>query len=158
MTSLNSLRSKDGYALSGRSGITNPIDGQTLYWGSLGLLTTTADLSRLYIPIAGTITKAYIWSNAGTAGTSENWDCAIRLNNSSDTLVQTVGSNSASRSWVNTGLSIAVAAGDYIEFKMANPDLGDKPADGAVCGADLYSNIGNNYDPIKFHKFAGWTN
>lgn len=105
-------------------------DSQTMYWGSMpGVApTTTADNTRIYIPKAGTITAAYIFANSGTAGSNENWSMNIRKNNTTDTLIQTLGANTANRLWSNTGLSISVVAGDYIEIKEVQPAWGTNPA------------------------------
>ena len=89
---------------------------------------TTATSQRLYITKAGTINVATFHMKAATAGTNENISVYIRLNDTSDTLVQTVGTASNSRVFTNTGLSIAVAVGDYIEVKMVCPAWATNPA------------------------------
>jgi hypothetical protein len=63
----------------------------------------------------------------GTAGSNENISVYIRLNNSSDTLIQTVGVANGHRVFTNVALSIAVAVGDYIEIKMVCPTWGTPP-------------------------------
>jgi len=104
-------------------------DGQTVYWGSKNLAqSTTADIQRIYIPKAGTIKVCYIHVHAGTAGTAENWSMYIRLNNTTDTLVQTLALSNAQRVWSNASLSIAVAVGNYIEIKEVEPTWSTNPA------------------------------
>jgi hypothetical protein len=104
-------------------------DAQTIYWGSKNLAhQTTADIHRIYIPKAGTIKVCYAHFHAATAGTAENWSLYIRKNNTTDTLVQTVGLSNANRVFSNTGLSIAVVAGDYIELKEIQPTWATNPA------------------------------
>jgi hypothetical protein len=104
-------------------------DAQTIYWGSKNLAhQTTADIHRIYIPKAGTIKVCYAHFHAATAGTAENWSLYIRKNNTTDTLVQTVGLSNAHRVFSNTGLSIAVVAGDYIEMKEIHPTWVTNPA------------------------------
>jgi hypothetical protein len=111
-------------------------DASIYYAGCLAGLApgTTAALAKLYIPRAGTITKAYILWNAGTAGSAENISAYIRLNNTSDTLIATVGTSGASKEFSNTSLSIAVAAGDYIELKIACPTWATNPANVRIGG------------------------
>lgn len=105
-------------------------DSQTLYWGSQQVApSTTADRWRVYIPKTGTIRSAYIYSYAGTAGTNSAWSMYIRLNNTSDTLIQTLGANTNDRVWSSAALDIAVTAGDYIEMKEVQPAWGTNPAD-----------------------------
>jgi hypothetical protein len=106
------------------------VDSSTYYFGSLAGLapSTTADTMRIYIPKAGTITAAYIWWQAATVGTAENISVNIRLNNTTDTLVQTLGVATATKLFSNTALSIAVVQGNYIEIKMVCPAWGTNPA------------------------------
>ena len=104
-------------------------DSKTLYWGGMLVVpSTTANRWRLYIPKAGTIKAAVLYSYAGTAGSAEDWSRYIRLNNTSDTLIATVAEASNNRVWANYALSIAVAAGDYIEIKEVCPAWATNPA------------------------------
>jgi len=104
-------------------------DSQTVYWGGMAVApSTTAARWRVYIPKAGTIKTAYLFSYAGTAGTNENWSTYIRLNNTSDTLIQTLAANTNARVWSNTNMSISVVAGDYIEIKEVFPAWATNPA------------------------------
>jgi hypothetical protein len=104
-------------------------DSQTLYWGGMAVApNTTAARWRSYIPKAGTIKAAYIYSYSGTAGSNETWTMAIRLNNTSNTTIQALASSSADRVWSNTSLSISVVAGDYIEIIETQPAWVTNPA------------------------------
>ena len=106
------------------------IDGQTVYWGGNMSLAvqTTAGISRIYFPVAATIISAYVHVYSGTAGTNEAWVMNIRKNNTTDTQIASLGSASANRVWSNTGLSISMAAGDYIEIKEVQPTWATNPA------------------------------
>ena len=110
--------------------IPNTSDGFTYYLGSIyeANLGTTVAYQRMYCPRAGTIKAAYIFWRAGTAGTGENVSMYIRLNNTSDTLIATVGDTEAIKVFSKTDLSIAVAQGDYIEIKMVSPTWATNPA------------------------------
>jgi hypothetical protein len=104
-------------------------DSQTMYWGGFPVApSTTAGRWRVYIPKTGTITSAYIYSYAGTVGSNENWSMYIRYDNTSDTLIQTLGTNVNNRIWSNTSLSIGVEQGHYIEIKEIQPAWGTNPA------------------------------
>lgn len=105
-------------------------DAQTIYFGCHAGLApqTTAAISKVYIPRAGTITRAYIMMHSGTAGTNESFTAYIRLNNTTDTSIASVAANTALREFTNTSLSIAVAAGDYIEIKVICPTWATNPA------------------------------
>jgi hypothetical protein len=105
-------------------------DAQTWYLGGLaGFAANTTDgAGRVYVPKSGTIKAAYVVMQSGTVGTGENWSVYVRVNSTTDTLVATVGNTSAVRTWINAGLSIAVTAGDFLEFKVVNPTWVTNPA------------------------------
>ena len=105
-------------------------DSQTMYWGGMSsaVPSTTANRWRIYIPKTGTIEAVYIYSYSGTAGSNENWSMYIRYDNTTDTLVQTLGANTNDRTWSSTSLSIAVVQGHYIEIKEIQPAWGTNPA------------------------------
>lgn len=110
------------YTLSVQALTSSPVDAQTIYFGNLPKApVTTANISKVYIPRAGTIKIARIYTYSGTAGTAEAWSLYIRLNNTTDTLIQTVAISANERTWVNSALSISVVAGDYIEIKGVQP-------------------------------------
>jgi hypothetical protein len=126
----NHVHTYTGYALTVEClNQATTTDAQTIYWGSKNLAhQTVADIHRIYIPKAGTIKVCYAHFHAGTAGTAENWSLYIRLNNTTDTLVQTIGLSNANRVFSKTDLSIAVVAGDYIELKEIQPTWATNPA------------------------------
>lgn len=116
------------YTLSVQALTSSPADGQTIYFGQLPKApTTTANISKIYIPKEGTIKRAYIYCYSGTAGTSENWSCYIRLNNTTDTLVETIGAAANERIFNNESLNISVTTSDYFEIKMINPTWATNP-------------------------------
>ena len=109
--------------------VTSVADLATLYFGNYAFTAqATADICRVYIPKAGTIKVASINVFSGTVGSNENVSLYIRLNGSTDTLIQTRGMGVANALFSNTGLSIAVSAGDYIEIKMVCPTWATNPA------------------------------
>lgn len=116
-----------------------PADLTTYYAGPSTIAAgTTAATRKVYIPRAGIIKAAEIIMRADTvAGSNENISMNIRLNNSTDTLIQTVGAAAAERRFTNTSLSITVAAGDYIELKMLSPSWGTNPT-GVTLGGHIY--------------------
>ena len=88
---------------------------------------TTANVSKIYIRKAGTIKIAEIYCYSGTAGTGEAWSLYIRKNNTTDTLIKTLSVATSERVFTNSALSIAVAAGDYIEIKGVQPTWATNP-------------------------------
>lgn len=117
-----------GYTIPIQSLTYSPVEGNTIYFGCLPMApTTTAGIAKQYIPRAGTIKKVYLYTYSGTAGTNELWQALIRINNAADTRIQNQSVNTNERVFSNTGLSIAVNAGDYFEIKMINPTWATNP-------------------------------
>jgi len=117
-----------GYTLHVQALTSSPADSKTVYFGQLPKApTTTANISKVRIPKAGTIKRAYIYCYAGTAGTAESWSLYIRLNNTTDTLIATLAVNTNERIFANDALNIAVVAGDYFEIKGVQPAWATNP-------------------------------
>ena len=111
-----------GYTISVQALTSSPADGATVYFGMLPKApTTSANISKVYIRKAGTIKIAQIYCYSGTAGTAEAWSLYIRKNNSADTLIATLSVAASERIFTSSALTIAVAAGDYIEIKGVQP-------------------------------------
>ena len=117
------------YTIKVQALTSSPADAGTTYFGMLPKApTTTANTSKVYIRTAGTITAAEIYCYSGTtAGTNESWSLYIRHNNTTDYLIATVSASTSERVFSNTGLSIAVSAGDYIEIKSIQPTWATNP-------------------------------
>jgi hypothetical protein len=111
-------------------------DGATYYFGSLAGLApqTTANRSPLPIPLTGTIKRASIVWRASTAGTGENISAYIRVNNTTDYLIATVGNTAAVKDFTNAAMSVPVAAGNTIEIKLVCPTWATNPATLALGG------------------------
>ena len=117
-----------GYAINVQALTSSPGDGATVYFGMLPKAPiASAGVSRVYIRKAGTIRIAEIYCYAGTAGTNENWSLYIRVNNTTDYLIATVGLNTNMRVFSNANLSIAMNAGDYFEIKSVQPTWATNP-------------------------------
>lgn len=114
-----------GYARSGTlaTASLNPTAATTYYGGGAAsaALSTTAGSRRLYMPKAGTITSCYGFFNQTAGHLTNTGALNIRLNNTTDTLVANAAHNTGTTIYSNTSLSIAVVAGDYIEFKWTCP-------------------------------------
>ena len=111
-----------GYTINVLGLTSSPVDAQTIFFGyNPKAPTTTAVTSQIFIRKAGTIKIAEIYCFSGTAGTNESWSIFIRVNNTTDTLIQTVSDTAKNRIFSNTSLNIPVSVGDYIEIKSVNP-------------------------------------
>lgn len=115
---------KLGYVLTVGMSSTSPVDATTYYGGNnfWRVSVTVAGTMRVYVPKAGTIKSCYLYvKNSGTAGTSETSTINIRLNDMTDTAITSSLVTNASGAFSNTGLAIAVVAGDFLEFKWVTP-------------------------------------
>jgi hypothetical protein len=117
-----------GYAIGVQAHEFDPIDAEVLYFGMLPVEpSTTAANNKVHIRTAGTLRIANIYSYSQVAGSNESWTIAVRLNNTTDTTIATVAAATNERIFSNTGLSIAVVAGDYVEIKSTNPTWATNP-------------------------------
>jgi len=71
-----------GYAINVQALTSSPVDAQTVYFGMMPKAPiTTANISKVYVRAAGTITRAEIYCYSGTAGTNQAWSLYVRKNN-----------------------------------------------------------------------------
>lgn len=110
--------------------VASPVDATTYYGANLGSASSTAsNAGRFYIPVAGTITSVYVnVAASGTVGTTETSTLSVRLNDTSDTTISSaVVYDSGAHAYSATGLSIAVAAGDFIAIKLVTATWATNP-------------------------------
>lgn len=137
VTIRNLVKKVTGYTLYGQLNNSAPADATTYYFGSPFTATilqnwmTTARGAKLFIPKSGTITRVDVGlfiASGGTLGTTETSTLSLRLNDTTDTTLSAVMNCSARETYYNvTGLSVAVAAGDFIEFKWVTPTWATNP-------------------------------
>ena len=107
----------------------SPVDSTTYYISGKGVQDGNAARGRIYIPVSGTIVYAdfnsYVGTTLGSAETSSAW---VRLNNTTDTLISdAIQQDAVYEQFVNSALSIAVTAGNYVEIKWTTPAWGTNP-------------------------------
>lgn len=105
-------------------------DPVTLYGGAITTLTsTTAGINQVPIPKSGTITDIYVFQlTAGATSSGESSTMAVRINNTTDVTISSAVLNSSGQlNYSATGLSQAVTAGDYVEFKFASATWATNP-------------------------------
>jgi hypothetical protein len=118
------------YSISAGIGLSSPADATTYYTAAPGFTSSTStNGGRIKIAQSGTITACYVTAYAsGTVGTTETSTLSIRLNNTTDTSVSSaVVLDTGVHDYSNTGLSIAVVAGDYIQLKLLTPTWATNP-------------------------------
>lgn len=127
-----------GYAINVQALTSSPADTTPFYFGTKpSAITTTAGQNKIYIRKAGTLKIAEIYTYAGTPGTAENISMYVRINNTTDYLIQTLGVSANERIFSNTGLNIPLAVGDYIEIKCIPPIWATNPLT-FICGGYIY--------------------
>jgi len=116
----------------------SPTDAQTIYFGTLPKApVTVAATSKIYIRKTCTLKVAEIYCYSGTAGTNESWSIYVRKNNTTDTLIATLGVSASERVFSNAALSVSLVAGDYLEIKSVNPTWATNPLT-CIFGGYLY--------------------
>lgn len=118
---------------------TSPTDNTTRYIGGapLGQQTTYANTAYT-APVAGTITAATLTWYASTAGTSETISAYVRVNDTTDYLIASVGNTSNQKHFVNGALSISLAANDTFSIKFVYPAWVTNPSGVNVGGVLLF--------------------
>ena len=114
-----------GYALQGSltTAEFNPVSATTYYGGDANNTAgaTGAQSRRIYIPKTGTIKFCYGLFYGTPQATSAVGTLSINVNNGAYTTIGTSTHLTAHSLYSNTGLSISVTQGDYIEFKWVCP-------------------------------------
>jgi hypothetical protein len=119
-----------GYTMQGSAATYNPVDGQTTFWGATPSEPpdTTAAQHRVYIRRTSVLKSIRIyWHAWSVAGSNNDISWYIRVNDTTDYLVQTIGSTGAAKLPSATGLDISLAAGDYFEIKVVQPTWTTNP-------------------------------
>lgn len=118
--------------------------GDPVYFGNIGRAPNkTEGYSRIYIPKAGIIKAASVWTWIFTTfGSNEAWPINIRLTHnavSSSHLIQSKSITPFVReiTWSNNDMNVAVAYNDYFEIEMDNPAFGTPPT-GMYSSAVVY--------------------
>ena len=125
------VAAKAGYTLSfGQVVSVSPADSTTYYFGSawpIALTSTFAD-KRIYVPKAGTLRAVFVHINvSATLGSAEDVSHFIRINDTTDVTLTSMDYNAANVDAATTGLSTALAAGDYVVLKITTPAWATNP-------------------------------
>jgi hypothetical protein len=110
-----------GYTIPVQALASSPADGATTFIGAAPRVPGAVGLHKIPIVKAGTITAAAIAVYSGTAGTAEAWTLSVRLNNTTDFAIASVGVSANERLFTNPALSIPVVAGDFVSIKSVQP-------------------------------------
>lgn len=121
-------------------GVSNLVVSANNFFGNSGqtAASATGAQQKIFIPKAGVIKVAELFTYHGVAGTAEGISAYIRLNDTTDTLIATVAAATNARRWTNTALAIAVQAGDFIEIKIVGPAWVTTPSGAQKLGGHVY--------------------
>jgi len=123
----------------------SPADGATYFFGQFlqaSNFSTSATFFRIYLP-AGRIVgfKGMIYSGNGSASNNAS-TLYVRINNTTDSQVSDAivfPATGATPAVIDvSGLTIDIAAGDYIEMKLVCPTWATNPTNGAILGSVLF--------------------
>jgi hypothetical protein len=117
-------RINTGYTLQVGMKESDPADGATYYlggcFGSIAL--TDGSRCRIYIPKGGAVKTIYTFVNNANLGDAATSSLYFRLNSSTDTELSAAVDHATEDVLIEkTGLSIAVARGDYFTLKWVCP-------------------------------------
>lgn len=118
----------------------SPADSTTRYISGLPITPQTTYAAGHYTaPVAGTITAAaFNWYSSGTAGSNETISIYVRVNDTTDYLIASVGNTNANKQFINGALSISLAANDTFNVKMVFPAWATNPTTCNIGGVLLF--------------------
>lgn len=123
------------YVLPVMAGTTALVGSATIYLGNLLVeALESAAIRRIYVPFDGTIRRVELTVATTLAGSDENWTAYVRVNNTTDHAIATVGESDTTRRFSNADMDVAVNAGDYFEIKVINPGWSVPPGDATFGG------------------------
>jgi hypothetical protein len=112
------------YTMSGFNVSLAHVSSTAYYLGDTGLApSTTKGASRIYIPISGTLTTAQVKFYRTSGSATTNWTYNFYYNGGNAVAIQTVAT-ATQTVFLNTSLSQAVTAGQYLEFGTTTPAWG----------------------------------
>jgi len=114
--------------------------GTNRYFGNMArVVSATATDPEITFLENGMITAAeVIMFTVATAGSNENIDIYIRLNNTTDYLVASLGAATAKRRFTNTAINVPVAANDTAVMKIVAPSWATPPTAVTLSGYLIY--------------------
>lgn len=118
----------------------SPADATTYYVGQYHFDThgnsTTANVTRVYVPRPGTVTSVRVnFRVHSTLGSGETSTVVFRRTNCCDTTISTAAvQNATYTTVVNDAMAVAMGANDYFEIVWTTPTWATNPLDIAITG------------------------
>ncbi|MBE3142868.1 MAG: hypothetical protein IMZ61_02965 [Planctomycetes bacterium] len=81
-----------------------------------------------HIPVKGIVREISITSVSITAGSNEEWNLYLRINDTTDYLIAAVSASAVKRRWLNAGMNISVEPTDIFIIKSTPVTWATNPA------------------------------
>ena len=118
----------------GKAPLTPWVVSTTYLFGDFGIpAVTTTTRHKIIFPLKGVVRGVYFKQYCVTAaGSNEAWPMVFRLNDTTDTAIDSQSTVGPERIWSNYTLNIPVVVGDFFEIKSVTPNWGTPPSDGGA--------------------------
>ena len=104
------------------------MNDSTNYFFSMGQVSTSVSIARIYIPRKGIIRYVNVsWYHATTDCSTEDTTVAIRKNDTTDATIFTGSLANANSPQIVTNLNLPVEVGDFITVKISTPHWATNP-------------------------------
>lgn len=107
----------------------SPADATTYFFGGLNFApTSSATIAAWIVPYGVTLIRAELdVLVTGTLGSGESASAYVRINDTTDVTISTAVLHSAAQNIYNATLNTAIAANDFLEFKIVLPTWATNP-------------------------------
>jgi len=123
------------------SALYNPVDNATVFFlSSPTNVQANYDTVKMSMLNDIIVTGVHLNTFAFTVGTAEAWSLFLRVNNTTDHLIQTVSIANATRIFENAALNVAIPAGSTFALKFVNPAWVTNPVTVLIQGYIRYTN------------------
>ena len=108
----------------------DPVDSTNYFFGMIPLAAHTTSWGNRAIFLNNCIIRGVAFTTVAVDnnGSDEDMSLYVRVNDTTDTLVKTVGIAAQVREFSNSALNIAIASGDFVEMKFVCPLWASNPA------------------------------
>lgn len=137
------LQNANSYVRFVQHATANPVDSETRFFCDRNIAPSTSQIvAQMFIDVDSEIIGADIQIYASsTAGSNEAWDLYVRVNNTTDYLIQSVTVAGNQRRWVNNAMSVPLVAGDFISIKSVQPVWATNPLSVTAGGVLRFKNL-----------------
>jgi hypothetical protein len=115
-----------------------PLDTTIYSIGASGRSHTVfGTINKMYVPVTGVIKAARLSMISDSAGTNESFTAYLKINNSTNVTIQSLGISSGDREFVNNAMDTSINLNDFIEFRIVTPAWETNPWGSVFLGVIL---------------------